>query len=227
MTNAFAVLLTGLMGIFSTGPAPSACPKGQIVQNDVSYYHGSFSSGECWLSYSKAKGSTMNYRSVLFTSDGSIMVFNSFDESDGVAHGSRVFTTFPRDRAPTFEQLADGMLIRTSTEGFDWIVSASTKHVTRSSRATVTETTEVKLANRGGIEITNHDFLILDSDWMNHADPTSVPRRMSTFIDKNGTRCDVRNFEIFEIDPEGEHHLKFTDAELTVFLAQRCPAIVP
>lgn len=226
MTNALAVLLTGVLGLFSTVPTPPDCPTGKTVQNDVSYYHGSFSSGECWLSYSKAKGSSMNYRSVLFTSDGSIMVFNSFDESDGVAHGARVFTTFPRNRAPTFEPLADGMLLRTSTEGFDWIVNAQTKHVTRSSRATVTETTEVKLANHGGIEIVDHDFLILDSGWMNQADPTSVPRRMSTFIDKMGTRCDVRNFEIFEIDSEGEHHFKFTDTELSPFLAQRCPSLL-
>lgn len=230
MTDAFTLLLTAALQVFQFGGSGtvnvvsnSQCPTGQTLRNDINYYHGSFYSGECWLSYSKARGATMNYRSVLFTSDGSIMVFNSFEGRGGVYHGSRMFTTFPRDQAPTFEELTDSVRIRTATKGFEWIVDDAKKVVIKSKGAQVTESQDVLLENLGGIEITNHKFLVLDSGWRDHGDPTSDFGRDSTFIDRKGKKCTVSNREVFMRDAEGEHHFRFTDAELKTFLAERCP----
>jgi hypothetical protein len=160
---------------------------------------------------------------VLFTDNGSIMVFNSFDGNQGVYHGSRVFYTFPRNLAPDFIEKKDGVVIKTATKGFELFVDAQTRHITKSKHAVVTESTVVDPSNRGGIEIPKHKFLIMDAGWMNHNDPTAMPKRHSTFIDKKGQTCTVQNNEVFEVDKEGEHHFKFTDPQLNDFLKARCP----
>lgn len=227
-TESYALLLSLFMGITPLTLTPqqqqsTACPTGQINVNSVSFYHGAFKSGKCWLSYSKAMSASMNYRSVLFTDMGTMMVFNSFDGRYGVYHGSRVFMSFPRDQAPYFIEKNTGVVIKTATAGFDLFVSAQTKHIEKSKKATVTESLTVDPSNMGGIEISKNKFLMLDAGWKDHNDPTAYQDRESTFIDRKGKSCIVINKEIFYVDREGEHHFRFTDAELYQFLAQRCP----
>jgi hypothetical protein len=225
-----AFLMSGM--IFTTQRS-SAQISGPILEEkctDFSKNLGSFryhrflgNSGSCWMSALPRAAERLVYRSYIVNSKGYFMVFNSIDADEyGVSDGARSFLLFPRNQIPTATDVGDTVYFKTGTKGVELILDTKTYRVLGMVGGIAKEDPKVFPGNRGGLEITQVNALVLDGGWMNYGDPFSVGSRESTFTDINGKTCKVRNREIFTYDSDGDTTVRFSDAELKKFLSRRC-----
>lgn len=187
------------------------------------------SSGNCWVTVSPLETSDMIYRSFLFGSDGMLMVFNSFgDGPEWRDTGAREFYLFPRRMMPDFRFASDGNLIVTTASGAAAEFDRQKTRFLSLTDAVVNEATNVDRDNSGGIEIPEHDGILLDLGFAFGHSPMGKSDSTSRFTDRAGKTCAVLNREIFDYPGNSEDEIALkhpTDAELARFLAKRCPEL--
>lgn len=217
--------------VFSVLSSASACPRvdPSHVDNTQGYADG-FSSGKCYVSIGSMSTTNLIYRAYSFFSNGLLMVFSSYgdgEDSNPNLTSAREFYFFPRTGALSLDMnpgagtvsvvMADGGRVR---------IDPATAQLASLERGSVTVSPRIDPADRGGVEITSYAGLMLDAGFRMGESPSGRPKADSAFRDAFGHLCTVKNTEIFAY-ANGDHELKFTDAQLSAFLKTRCPNITP
>ena len=211
--------------------ATMACPRVEPshVDNTKGYADG-FSSGKCYVSIGAMSSTHLIYRSYGFFSDGMLMVFSSYgdgEDSNPNLTSAREFYFFPRRGAMALEMdQAAGTVSVVMSDGGRARIDPATAQIKSLDRGSVTVSPRVDSAERGGVEIPDYAGLMLDAGFRMGESPSGRPDASSTFRDAQGRLCTLKNRELFAY-ADGEHELRFTDAQLSVWLKTRCPALTP
>src|SRR3989338_843102 len=199
---------------FNALATAGACPRvdPSHVGNTQGYADG-FRSGKCYVSIGSMLVTDLIYKAYGFFSDGMLMVFNSYgdgEDSNPNLTSAREFYFFPRRGAMSLEKdEAAGTISGLMADG-GWVPVSP----------------RVGRAARGGVGITSYAGLVLDAGFRMGESPSGRPNADSTFRDAQGHLCTVKNNEVFAY-ANGEHELKFNDAQLKAWLKTRCPIITP
>ncbi|PIR19430.1 MAG: hypothetical protein COV48_02065, partial [Elusimicrobia bacterium CG11_big_fil_rev_8_21_14_0_20_64_6] len=216
---------------FSASASASACPRVNPthVGNTQGYADG-FNSGKCYASIDSMLVTDLIYRAYSFFSDGLLMVFTSYgdgEDSNPNLTSAREFYFFPRTGAMALEMdKTAGTVSVVMADGGRVVINPETSQIASLERGAVTVSPRIDPAERGGVEITSYAGLMLDAGFRMGESPSGRPKADSTFRDAHGHLCTVGNGEIFTY-ANGDHELKYTDAQLVAFLKTRCPILAP
>jgi hypothetical protein len=221
------VLALFLLGLVQSARASLNCTEYLRRHGSFQLHRFEAQDGTCYLSADPFNPpASFIYRSFLMTSEGLLMVFNSYGpEETSDMHGARVFYFFPRSQTPESESGADFTEVKWTTPGLSLLLSLDQHKVLGMRGGRVKEALKISPNNKGGIEFSNVGTLYLDAGFTMGQDPTGLRNRDSKFIDSKGQTCDVKNSEVFKYASDGEPSFKFTDPELKSFLASRCPGL--
>ena len=209
----------------------AACPRvdPSHIDNTQGYADG-FGSGKCYVSIGAMSTNNLIYRGYSFFSDGLLMVFSSYgdgEDSNPNLTSAREFIFFPRTGAMALEMdKAAGTVSVVMADGGRVHIDPATAQIKSLARGAVTVSPRIDPAERGGVEITSYTGLMLDAGFRMGESPSGRPNADSTFRDALGQKCTVKNNELFAY-ANGEHELKFTDAQLSAWLKTRCPKLTP
>ena len=218
-----------------TPPARAAvvasCPRvdPSHIDNTQGYADG-FGSGKCYVSIGAMSTTNLIYRGYSFFSDGLMMVFSSYgdgEDNNPNLTSAREFFFFPRTGAMALEMdKAAGTVSVVMADGGRVHIEPATAQIKSLARGSVTVSPRIDPAERGGVEITSYTGLMLDAGFRMGESPSGRPNADSTFRDALGRKCTVKNNELFAY-ADGDHELKFTDAQLSAWLKTRCPKLTP
>ncbi len=209
----------------------SACPRvnPSHVDNTQGYADG-LGSGKCYVSIGAMSTNNLIYRSYTFFSDGLMMVFSSYgdgEDSNPNLTSAREFFFFPRTGALALDMdRAAGAVSVVMSNGGRVHIDPATAQIRSFDRGAVTVSPRIDPAERGGVEIASYSGLVLDAGFRMGESPSGRPNADSTFRDAQGRTCTIKNNELFAY-ANGDHELKFTDAELSAWLRTRCPKLTP
>jgi hypothetical protein len=220
--NVADMKILGLL-LFIPFLAAAECLEFFEAQGAFQYSRQSFGD-TCYLSVHPRQVTDLVYRDYLFTSEGELMVFNSFGEGEtSKMTAARVFFFFPRAGLPELE--IGELQVRVDFSSFSFYFSKIQPRFLRMDGGTVSEAESVKPQNRGGIEFALERGLLLDAGFALGLDPTAIKGGKSIFTDKHGLSCQLTNSEIFRYSTDGDPSFAFSDDELKSFLALRCPQL--
>jgi hypothetical protein len=177
-------------------------------------------------------------RSLTYGSDGRIMAFDMYLPADargqpigpehpqyearsGFTHVSaaRVFWLFPRERSLQVRVDREALTVRLPS-GAQVLYATDEGRVVTATELAVEEK-PVTRGNRGGVELSSFPGLLLDAGYQVGRDPTTRAQVKSTFVDRRGRRCAVKNTRLFRYE-DGEPFLRFeTDQALLTFLQRK------
>jgi hypothetical protein len=215
------------MKVPPSASAADACVKRDpVAVGGTQGYSDSLGGGKCFVSIHPMEA-TMVYRDYALFDDGMLMVFNSYGETEGPTMTSaREFYFFPRAGA-----LALAMDVAAKTvavimaDGGRASFDPPTAQISALDRGAVTVASRIDRADRGGVEITGYNGLMLDAGFRLGELPSGRPDADATFRSAQGQTCTVKNKEIFAYLSGGEHALKYGDAALSAWLKTRCPGL--
>lgn len=171
------------------------------------------------------------YRSYVFSSQGSLLVFNSFGEgnNENELTGAKEFYFFPRlDKSQSFSWVKiankDYLDLQTNHQ-FNVLIDARTGLIDSVANANVKIDPEIKPNNQGGVRIKPQAGLIYELPFTKGYAPSSRPRIQGVFWDAFGEACVVKVSELFNKDSNGESYFKMNDNALKQFLKIKCPKI--
>lgn len=216
--------------MFKSQPAAAsaACPRvNPVIAGGTQGYADSLGSGTCFVSISPTDTHGLIYRNYGIFSDGMLLVFNSFGDSENTAKdtGAREFYFFPRARVPELSIDAAGPSVSVRmADGGAIVFDPATAQPSAAERGSVSVAPSVDRGNRGGVEFPAYSGLMLDAGFRMGELPSGRPDAESVFRDANGRTCPVKNREVFAY-ANGDRSFRFEDASLKAFLKTRCPAL--
>ncbi|MDX6769425.1 MAG: hypothetical protein SF051_07825 [Elusimicrobiota bacterium] len=221
-----AALAAALLAV-SAGPAVAACsPQRPSHVGNTQGYSADYGD-KCFVSIHPMNAMNLVYRDYTFFDTGLLMVFSSYGPGEDVATltSAREYYLFPRLDAPRLEMdAAAGTVSVLASDGRRFRFDPATAQVAAlDGDATVAPVVDPSV--RGGFEITRYAGLLLDAGYRRGGQPSGRRNGDSTFRSPHGQFCTVKNHEVFEYTPDGEHRLKYDDAALKAWLATRCPAL--
>lgn len=182
--------------------------------------------GQCFLSVHVTETADLIYRSFLFTSEGDLMVFNSYGFGNSASDsGARMYTFFPRKKLPMFTEKTEEVEVRTANPQVSFSFSKTKVALTGSRGATFFEDFNVTPYNKGGLEVKIQKGILLDAGFSLGMDPRANKKGRSKFTDGKGNECTFNNTELFSVSEEGDVLFKRTDQELKELLNKTCPQI--
>lgn len=188
---------------------------------------GFFDQGKtCYLSTHSDASAKLIYRDYILTSNGSMLVFNSFGDGDeGSTTGAREYFFFPRKPSRFDYSLnpAEPILSIQFTNGDQILFSGEKAQPVKMNMASIEIDPEIRPDNQGGVEIKNYNGLLLDLGYAMGTAPSYRPKQKAEFRDPTGRRCQVVMKEIFEITRADSEFRFPTDLELKEYLSSRCP----
>jgi hypothetical protein len=188
------------------------------VQQDLS------NNNVCFVSVGNFKTEGGVYRNYLFTSDGELMVFNSYgwgNDSDDTA--AREFFFFPRSSNLAFNWNEQSRQLEvTGASGDQFFFDYEEAQLVSMSKAQVQLAADVSKTNKGGVEILKYQGLMMDGGFKIGSAPTSSRSGNSVFKDSVGATCTVKNTALFTYESDGDVIFKYTDKDLSVFLKRIC-----
>ncbi len=168
---------------------------------------------------------SMIYRSFVFTSEGEFLVFNSYGNGNQAqTTGARVYFTFPRvHAAPTYDWNEELNELKITTVSGNVVTFDYKNSILKSfSDAELTISPEINPHNKGGVELSLKEGLILDAGFKRGGSPISNSKNSSSFVLK-GKKCSFQNNQLFKYTESGDSIFKFDDEWLWPFLQERCP----
>ncbi|MEK2647257.1 hypothetical protein [Bdellovibrio sp. BCCA] len=186
----------------------------------------SSSTESCFFSIHPLDGYVdLTYRDYMLGNDGLFMVFNSFgpgDESKTTA--AREFFMFPRASEAYSYKWDDNAreLEVTHVTGDKFVFDTKKARLKSVTRANVKVADYIEPNNRGGVEVSNFQGLLVDSGFRVGNSPTSNSNGSSLIKDAAGKSCTVKNYELFKYTSDGDVIFKFDDKALSAFLQKRC-----
>lgn len=221
-------LLSLLFTLQAWGSESGACPDILEKRGSIQLQQMVTNDGICFLSVGNFKSSGLVYRNYLFTSDGNLMVFNSFGwGDDSGSTGARDFYMFPRRLTKATYQWNDEArhLEVTDVTGGKLYFDYENAELVRMDKGQVTVDPKVHPNNKGGVEIRSYRGLLLDIGWAVGRSPTQNPSGWAVFRDQQGQSCRVQNREIFRYGSDGDVFFRYSDGALARYLAKTCPKI--
>ena len=206
--------------------AAGACERrNPVAVGGTQGYADSLGNGGCYVSIHPLS-TGMVYRDYGIFDDGMLMVFSSYGEAEGPDMTSaREFYFFPRTGAPQLEMDAAAATVAVRmADGGRAVFDPPTAQISGLDRGTVTVSPRIDRDERGGVEVTGYQGLLLDCGFRLGELPSGRPDGDSTFRSAHGQLCTVKNREIF-VYKDGDHALKYDDAALSAWLKQRCPVL--
>lgn len=185
-------------------------------------------SQSCFLTITPRKNLNLLYRDFLLSSDGLLMVFNSFGDGEGADQtGAREFYFYPHiNTSPTYVwNDKDRRLEVTHTNGDILFFDYDSAQIIGSAKGQVTVASEIKKENRGGVEILNYKGFMIDAGFALGKSPSAVGAATATLKDSGGETCDVQNKELFKFTSTDDIILIYDDQGLISFLKNRCPKL--
>jgi hypothetical protein len=177
----------------------------------------------CMLIVSPTNPKNLIYRSYIFDSTGSFLVFNSLgDGPEATQTGARLFFLFPRSHTLSYKINSNNIQISTNS-GEIFTFDANKYGIKSISNSKFSESEEVNTTNNGGVEFLEFPHLLLDAGFMIGNDPRS-DHKNNSLISLNEKKCKIKNTEIFDYSNPQEFPLKFkSDIEFNDFIKNRCP----
>ena len=208
-------------------PALSACPLvSPVVAGGTQGYADALTGDKCYVSIHPMAGG-MVYRDYAFFSDGMLLIFSSYGDGEDTARmtSAREFYFFPRRAPPTLliDPAAPSVSVKMSDGGrIDF--NPADAQIRSTDRGGVTVSPRIDPAERGGVEFTRYDGLMLDVGFRMGELPSGKPDGDAVFRSAYGQSCTIKNRELF-VYANGERAVKFTDGELSTWLKTRCPGL--
>ncbi len=200
MKNIFLTFIPVALSITCFSAEASTCPDlinrvGNIQIQQTS----DKSTNECTLSlHPRNAWETLIYRDYLFSSDGLMMIFGSFNPSDSAtATGAREYYFFPQEFKGFQWEIENESLKLTGFQGITFHFSLKTGDLESMSGAKIKVSPEVQAENQTGVEILSFEGLYLDSGFLVGASPSSEPRRGSQLKNSLDQSCRLLNGDIF------------------------------
>lgn len=205
--------------------APADCPNSHERKQGYSVQRILSRNGTNCILHVSPTDYSMIYRSFIFTSEGEFLVFNSYGVGNqSQTTGARVYFTFPRTQAvPTYtwnEELNELKVITSS--GHEVIFDYKNATLKSFSNANLKVSPDINPNNKGGIELSLKEDLMLDAGFKRGGSPISNPKNSSSFVLK-GKKCSFQNSQLFKYTDSGDSIFKFDDEWLWPFLQERCP----
>ena len=201
----------------ATAGAASPCVEGVVSSRNLQIQTSEFSQG-CFVILTPVE-TAIAYRMYAISQRGVVQIFNEFNTNDpniNTSTGARSFFFFPRRAVPAAAILADGNVSVVTSSGAVLNFSsgslatpsngASTGSVLPSILSSPSDAIQseespvVVTTNMGGVEFTQtpaSDTLILDTGFMMGDASFTQVNASSIFIDPSGTKCTVKNSEVF------------------------------
>jgi hypothetical protein len=236
----FSILISFLYTIAEAAPL---CVESVVSSRNLQIQTSEFSQG-CFIILTPVE-TAISYRMYTISQRGVVQIFNEFNVNDpdiNTSTGARSFFFFPRRAVPATRILADGNVSVVTSSGavlkfsagslvtpgvgsvFPSLFSSPSDSIQSVELPTVVPT------NLGGVEFTQtpaSDTLILDTGFMMGNASFVDANAPSTFVDPSGTKCAVKNSEVFSYADPGDPQVLFTtDTALWAFLGKRCPSLV-
>jgi hypothetical protein len=196
------------------------------INNLQVYRQASIEAKECYVSLQPRNIEGLFYRDYLISSQGLLMVFNSYgDGPSSQSTGAREFYFFPRSAIADLEiKISESNQIQVMLASGRWATfSSKIADLSEIESGTITRDPNIHKQNRGGIEITSYDGLTLDAGFTIGKSPTDDLNRRSTFRDARGKTCLIQNRLIF--DKVDVNSILKSDAEISRILKKQCPSL--
>jgi hypothetical protein len=191
------------------------------VIGDVEAYFAKLSSG-CGVYVTPSSKPDMIYRSYFFSDTGLFQIFNSYSSSEkSTETGVRAYFFLPRKKAVNYRFLINGDLLIETAVGSKILISHLNAHLVDATGFKFIEDPQISKNNFGGVEITESQFLFIDSGFKLGDSPYADANRTSKLYDFQGRSCSINNRDLFNYYKNGEN-LK-SDMELTRLFAAQCP----
>ena len=190
MKGVFMKLLSVLFTLFSFNLfAADPCSSDYGQKLNLRYQTGKFQDGNCFISIGNVKTYNLVYRSFLFTSEGQIMVFNSFgDGPSSTSTGARVFYLWPYKNKLNYEIFDDRIEINLVT-GQKAIFNFDPGSWEDLDRARVFIDPVIEPQNQGGIEIESPSHILLDLGFRMGSTPSTDRKRMVNLFVRGNQSC--------------------------------------
>ena len=190
---------------------------------DFSLQTGSFASGTCYISIGSRKLNDLIYRNYLITSDGQIMVFNSFGSGPSTSDtGARVFYLYPRTGELDLTLRGDQIVVQL-VSGHRLIFDPSSVDLFSMEGGSVQVQSQISRRNAGGVEIELDHSYMLDMGFKLGNTPVWDLERQSFFINSKGEKCSFKNEELF-YKKGGEVYPRYpADNKLESVITSKCP----
>jgi hypothetical protein len=220
------LLLLGLSTkTWAADESVSGCPDRVERHGTIQIQQNLSGSNVCFLSVSNYKTTGGVYRNYLFTGDGSLMVFNSYgwgDDSDST--GAREYFFFPRKTTePTYYWNSEARRLEvTAVSGDQFYFDYETGEMVAASKGKVTVAPEVRPDNKGGVEISQYQGLMLDIGFSIGRAPSSSSSSYSVFRDAKAASCKIKNNLLFTYKSSGDVYFRYNDTNLAAFLKRNC-----
>ena len=168
---------------------------------------------------------TLIYRSLAFSDDGMLMVFNSYSKDEApLSTGARVYYFFPRALTPDIQIQGDFVTVQAATPGLTFKFSKIDGKIYDFSWGDFKQDPQIDRSNNGGLELKNKTGLMLDSGFAFDQDARALSNHTSVFFDGTGQSCSVANTSIYNYLADSEIELKFKDdAAVSQFVKSACP----
>jgi hypothetical protein len=218
-------ILVALGFLSSAHAAPTACTDKYEVFNGTQVQVVQGQSG-CYLTvHPRDSYQTLIYRDFLFDDNGLFMIFNSYgpgDESKTTA--AREYRFFPRGQADLSysHDAATKRLSITTPSGKVFVFDSQKSILVSVSGSTISQDYNVNPNNKGGIEFTANDGLMLDGGFKIGQSPSQNPKDSLKFKDAKGNQCQLANGDVYRYTSSGEVMFRYDDAQLKSVLNNRC-----
>lgn len=200
------------------------CPKKITSVNNLQFsraYQDEIA--ECWISIDNMNGyQKLIYRSYLITSDGLLMVFNSYGSGPNSTHtGARMFYFFPREIFSNEVKLEKDLVSVRLNSKVQFQFQTKVLNLVDQENFKVKTDPKINRNNKGGVEIQKYDGVFLDVGFSMGKSPTDNPERFSVFKNQLGQSCQVLNKQIF--DYKGDDNYLHGDNVLKATVERICP----
>lgn len=182
---------------------------------------------ECWISVTPHDVPTLTYRQLILSSDGMMMVFNSFGEGASEKNtAAREYFFFPRTKNEislvSNESKKQFQVILPNQKKLSFKYDDVDLQGLESGKVKVASTVEP--SNRGGLEILSYDGIYMDCGFQIGQNPTANPFRFCQIMDAKKNICRLQNQQIFDYTESGDPILK-SDDDVKELVHRLCPRI--
>jgi hypothetical protein len=179
----------------------------------------------CTISVSPQE-SGLIYRRYAFYSNGMFTVFNSFGEGRSRTQtGIRTYFLFPRGRPLAVTSTSESEVVISTASGAQARFSSTSGDLLSLDSASVVLASQITPQQQGGVELSPHSGILLDSGFGVGRPAYVDGRAQSTFQDGVGNRCQVPNSMLFVYGGQDPVFRFADDSSMQQFLRSRCPTL--
>lgn len=203
---------------------PENCPKKITSVNNLQFGRSyQEDTSECWISIDNMNGyQKLIYRSYLVTSDGLLMVFNSYGSGPNSSYtGARMFYFFPRESFTNEVKLEKDLVSVRLNSKLRFQFQTKILNLVSQENLKIKTDPKINRNNKGGVEVLQYNGVFLDVGFSMGKSPTDNPDGKSVFKNQFGQNCEVINRQIF--DYKGDDNYLHGDNVLRADIERICP----